>query len=289
MARNRLVKKEFLGDERVGQLPFEGRLLFLSLWINADDTGHGIANPVLLSARTFPYDNISGDRVQELLNRMAELGMVQLYSVNAQRYYEVKNFLKHQIINKPSKFEYPKPGEGEDFGSTTTPLPEDSDTTTTPLPHHYRPKVKEKVNGKGKENEKANVNGVAEGTATAEPETLQNLVCESQNQKDVTQAKSRADETKDDKTCAWETLDSFEFARLDSNRMGKIDPAFRNLAQNQYARYRYVVTHKKEEACNCRKEHFIEMLITECEQKGVKYPKGLMKIKREMRSARKTK
>jgi len=287
MARNRLIKKDFLDDPKVGALPFAGRLLFISLWINADDEGFGIAEPQFLKARSFPYDDISPGGVQDLMEQMAKLGMVVLYEVGGQHYYHVKNFLTHQIINKPSKFKYPKPvsNDSADSSSTTTPLPENSDTTTTPLPHHYRLKVNEKVNGKGNENE----NVVTEGTATAEPETPENLtaVCESQNQNPVTQATPKSDQTNGEKICAWETLDSFEFAGLDSKRLGKIDPAFRNLAQNQYARYRYGVTHKKEEACNCRREHFIEMLITECEQKGVKYPKGLMKIKREMRSARK--
>lgn len=283
MARNRLVKKEFLDDPKVGSLPFEGRLLFLSLWIQADDTGHGVADPVLLKARTFPYDDISSDYVRELLDRMAAVGMVLLYDVDGQKYFEVRNFLKHQTINKPSKFAYPKPVLARDTrnsGSTTTPLPECYGSPTTLLPEDYRPKsevegevkseVKEKVNGKGKEN--------SERTATTEPITP---VCDSQKQEPVTKATAKTDEGNSARPCSRQTSDFMGFAGMDVSRIGEIDPYFKHLMANVFVAYR-TEAHQDNETCNCSRVAFLEKLLKTCKKNKVEYPKGLLKVKKDM-------
>jgi len=49
---------------------------------------------------------------------LADLGLVLLYEIDGQKYYFIKNFLKHQTINKPSKCSLPLPLP-EHYGSTT--------------------------------------------------------------------------------------------------------------------------------------------------------------------------
>lgn len=136
-----MLKKDFFGDPKVGKLPPGCRLLFQSLWIYADDTGHGIAEPQLLKAQAFPYDDISVETIEQWLGLLAGLGMVLLYEVSAQKYFHVVNFLEHQTVNKPSSFEYPKP--------CAISLPEPSGSTTVVLREDYELKEKGKEKGKG--------------------------------------------------------------------------------------------------------------------------------------------
>ncbi len=129
MARNRLIKKEFFRDPKIGALPFGCRLLFQALWIAADDTGHAVADPRLIKGEAFPYDDdVTQETVSEWLALLSDGGMIVLYEVGGQKYLHVINFLRHQTINKPSKFEYPKPNQ--------VALPEESVSTTVGIMEH---------------------------------------------------------------------------------------------------------------------------------------------------------
>ena len=134
MARNRLIKKEFFRDPKIGALPFGARLLFQALWIAADDTGHAIADSRLIKGEAFPYDSeVTPETVSQWLALLSDAGMIVLYEVSGQKYLHIVNFLRHQTINKPSKFEYPKPipvALLEDSISTTVALTERSGTTS---------------------------------------------------------------------------------------------------------------------------------------------------------------
>jgi hypothetical protein len=110
MARNRLIKSEFWRDEKIGSLSHSARLLFISLWTYADDSGNGRADARLLRSQAFPYDaNVTAENVEAWLQEIAGLGMIVLYEVAGPRFYSVINFLRHQVINRPSKFRFPEP------------------------------------------------------------------------------------------------------------------------------------------------------------------------------------
>jgi hypothetical protein len=125
MARNRLIKLEFWRDEKIGALSHSARLLFISLWTFADDSGNGRADPRLLRSQAFPYDaHVTADEVERWLQEIAGLDMAELYVVGGARYYSIKNFLRHQVINRPSKFRYPEPPKCE--GNAPGPITEGS-------------------------------------------------------------------------------------------------------------------------------------------------------------------
>src|SRR3984957_12990224 len=152
MARNRMLKKDFFGDPKVGSLPLGCRLLFQSLWIFADDTGNGIADARLLKAQCFPYDpDITPGNVKEWLDLLSKAAMVRQYEISAQHYFEVVNFARHQIINRPSHFAYPKPNHGpltESSLSTPIVLSEKSGSAPEAL---IDERERGKRKGKGKE------------------------------------------------------------------------------------------------------------------------------------------
>jgi hypothetical protein len=125
MPRNRLIKMEFWRDEKIGGLSHSARLLFISLWTYADDSGNGRADARLLRSQAFPYDaNVTAESVEAWLQEIASLGMIVLYEVGGTRLYSVKNFLRHQVINRPSKFRLPEPPKTE--GNTPEQLSDDS-------------------------------------------------------------------------------------------------------------------------------------------------------------------
>lgn len=107
MARKRMIDPSFWTDEKVGECSIEERLLFMGLISNADDEGYGRASPKLLKSLIFPYDDIEIDQISQCLGHLTRSNMVTLYQYEGQNYYKVKNFLKYQVINKPTKTKFP--------------------------------------------------------------------------------------------------------------------------------------------------------------------------------------
>ena len=107
MARNRMIKSEFFSDEKIGVLTHTGRLLFIGMWIYADDSGVCKGNANFLKSSIFPYDyNLEVEEIEEELKNLKELDLIIEIIHNRQRYYLIQNFNKHQVINKPSVYRH---------------------------------------------------------------------------------------------------------------------------------------------------------------------------------------
>lgn len=268
MARNRLLKKDFFADPKVGSLPLGGRLLFEALWINSDDTGHGIADTRLLKAQAFAYDtDITPEMVEIWLRAMTDSRMILLYEVENQRYYWVRNFDKHQVISHPSKFEYPKlatPARPDNSSSIQGVLAEHSESTP---PQSKSERVKSTVTKKEKEND----NGERKGKA--DPDGQESFV--SPDDRDLTLKADR-------KSCAKKTDDYLAFCGLDKKQMGRsFTQEFKVQIASAFIMYRIEV-HDASEPCCCSSVDFLERVIERCSKNEVRYPKGLIRVKREM-------
>lgn len=114
MARIRTIKPEFWTDDKVVQVSFPARLLFIGLWNFADDSGNLENSPVQIKMRILPADSVS---VPELLGELIGVGVLREYTVSGKNYLNIPGFTSHQVINKPSKTRLPRP-------PTTTPLPD---------------------------------------------------------------------------------------------------------------------------------------------------------------------
>lgn len=106
--RIRTVKPEWLDDERLAEASSDARVLSLSLILMADDVGRGRVNKAA-AARVFPADPSVFEAA------LAELRpwYVRIYEVRGQRYFQIRNWAKHQRVDKPSKPHTPEPEEGE--------------------------------------------------------------------------------------------------------------------------------------------------------------------------------
>jgi hypothetical protein len=110
MARKRMIDPNFWRDEKVGSLSYIERLVFIGLWNFADDNGVGRASPSLLKCDILPYDNTeTPTKMQNHLNALATAGLIQLYAVDGQNYYFIKNFGKYQKVSNPTPSNLPLP------------------------------------------------------------------------------------------------------------------------------------------------------------------------------------
>ena len=105
MPRKRMISPEFWRDEEIGAWSIEARLFYIGLWSFADDEGRLRAHPKLLKSQIFPYDEkINIEKLKAEVSKK-----VLWYKYAGQEYGYIKNFLKHQQINRPSKSQLPAP------------------------------------------------------------------------------------------------------------------------------------------------------------------------------------
>lgn len=106
--RIRSIKPEWLDDEKMVFASVEARVLSIGLILLSDDYGRGRANEVLLSAHVFPREKTT-KTLARALKELREMGFVELYEVNEQHYYQIRNWTKHQKVDHPSKQQLPSP------------------------------------------------------------------------------------------------------------------------------------------------------------------------------------
>jgi hypothetical protein len=106
--RIRSLKPEWLDDERMALASDAARVLSVGLLLLADDYGNGRASTVMLAGRVFP-----GKPLETLANALAELAgwFAVLYELDGQRYFHIRNWDKHQKVDKPGKPRVPAPPE----------------------------------------------------------------------------------------------------------------------------------------------------------------------------------
>lgn len=104
--RIRTYKPEFFTDEITGAWPCESQVLFLALLNEADDKGRFVLDPLIIRTRYFPrkpefdFAGAFGPIVAD--------GRVVVYEVSGKKYGWVRNFNRHQKINRPSKSRIPE-------------------------------------------------------------------------------------------------------------------------------------------------------------------------------------
>ena len=110
MARNRIIQKTFWDDEKICEVSKIARLVFIALWNLSDDYGVVKGHSLWLKNRIFPYDN---DDLNEFETWLAELErkgfIIPFIAENREIYYFIRNFDKHQFINRPSVKRNPEP------------------------------------------------------------------------------------------------------------------------------------------------------------------------------------
>jgi hypothetical protein len=118
--RIRTVKPEWLEDEFLAAASDEARVLSIALILMADDHGRGRASIATIAAGAWRYqmEHDGGSHAPEILARasralreLVAMGFVTLYEVARQRYFEIRNWAKHQKVDRPSKPRVPPPDD----------------------------------------------------------------------------------------------------------------------------------------------------------------------------------
>lgn|GEM_PF-2065124 len=108
--RKRMVSPSFFSDEDlIANFDAWGRLFYEGLWCVADDSGCFEPSPLQLKMQIFPGDNIDLKDVKNWLEKLAELNKIVFYEVAGKNYAWIRNFHKHQTLDRPSPPNIPLP------------------------------------------------------------------------------------------------------------------------------------------------------------------------------------
>jgi hypothetical protein len=121
MARNRMLNPDFWLDEEIGSLTPFARLLYMGLWGICDDNYATLPDrPEWIKLQILPYDSVNP---RQLLDELEKIGKIIKFQADGKPHWFIKNFFKHQRIDRPSKPKYPK------YSSARVMLDEPSTTT----------------------------------------------------------------------------------------------------------------------------------------------------------------
>lgn len=108
--RIRTLKPEWLEDQRLLACSERARLLTVVLILIADDYGNGRGHPDFVKAQAGLYDVTTPD-LESALFELQNCGFIELYLHNQQSYFSIRNWDKHQRVDKPGKPRVPPPSE----------------------------------------------------------------------------------------------------------------------------------------------------------------------------------
>jgi len=102
MARIRTIKPEFWQNEQLASVGLHARLLAIALLNHADDKGLFLANPQLVRAACFPFEEDSKN-VLGSLQELSRIGYIEVRDCSGKQVGRICKFLEHQRIDKPQK------------------------------------------------------------------------------------------------------------------------------------------------------------------------------------------
>ncbi len=106
MSRIRSIKPEVNDDEAVASLSSDAWRLWVSMWTLADDEGNLRASVRQLKAKVFwAYEPAVS--VETMLSELQAVNRIDLYVVRGEQFAHVKNWKRHQKIDKPQPGKVP--------------------------------------------------------------------------------------------------------------------------------------------------------------------------------------
>lgn len=101
-----MLNPEFWLDEEIAKLSAHARLLYMGLWGICDDHFATLPHrPDWIKVQVFPYEDADIDK---LLGELEHCGKIIRFKFEGRVYFFLKNFFRHQKIDRPSKSKYPE-------------------------------------------------------------------------------------------------------------------------------------------------------------------------------------
>jgi hypothetical protein len=156
MARTRMIKPEFWSDEKLALLSLQARLTYIGLWNLSDDYGVVKGHPSWLKNSIYPYDDLRLGQFEAWLSELERIGRIVPFVADGEKFYCIRNFRRHQTINRPSQIRNPDvplslmEGSLSAHGALTDETETETETereteTTTAADDKNRPPPKEDV------------------------------------------------------------------------------------------------------------------------------------------------
>lgn len=105
---NRIIKESICVSEQIDQLSPIEEVTFYRLLVNCDDYGCFDARERVVLSRLFPLKDFKPADVRKLLNKLAAVGLIELYQANGRPLLKVCKWSEHQRV-RISKHKYPLP------------------------------------------------------------------------------------------------------------------------------------------------------------------------------------
>src|SRR4051812_39727061 len=112
----RMLHEKICDSVTLAELTGDEERLFHRLVVKADDYGRFHAHPSLLLGACFPLliEKISVEQVREWRDRLADVGLIALYSVDGREYLQLVTWEAYQR-QRGSKPKFPPPLEGAEI------------------------------------------------------------------------------------------------------------------------------------------------------------------------------
>lgn len=104
MARNRMIKVDFWGDEKIAKLSLEARLIAIGFLNFSDDFGVIKSNIYWLKSQIFLCDgNITVKKMTKWVEELKKVEYIKEFTAeNSEKYFYICKFRKHQRVDKPN-------------------------------------------------------------------------------------------------------------------------------------------------------------------------------------------
>ena len=111
MGRIRSLKPSIFHSASLAKCCPRPRWLFEGLWCEADDFGHGLADPRILKGAVFPLDDdVTPRKIARWMSDLERTGHIRLYEVEEIPYYLVIKWQEHQSASfRRGQAQYPAP------------------------------------------------------------------------------------------------------------------------------------------------------------------------------------
>jgi len=103
MARIRTIKPDFWTDEKIVELEFHERLLFIGLWNFADDQGYLDYSPRRIKMQIFPGDDVD---ISRALARLLEASLLEAFDGPTGIVLWITHWKRHQRVSNPALERY---------------------------------------------------------------------------------------------------------------------------------------------------------------------------------------
>lgn len=105
---NRIIKESICTSDSIESLGLFEEVLFYRLIVVCDDYGRFDGRIPIIKGKCFPLKDLRNDDIKKALQRLSEVGMIEMYDVEGKPYLQLTAWERHQQI-RAHKSKYPAP------------------------------------------------------------------------------------------------------------------------------------------------------------------------------------